>query len=225
MATGGERGSVGPVAGSNEGQDSKEAQEKKKGKNANEDAKKAAWLFCVSLVESSSTLHEPILLSAANTPHISICSFFGVPDYGCGARAEPSPCERVSGCCSSQLRLDMVRESLLRKFAHLIDKVELFAVMLALVSWERTFFSIFCLSDSIEASHDAMRHAHDAWDQLESLNSNMASIFETLSWWTWLVRRISKLPSKRPRYSPVTELSGKLWVVSVMCWMLSRVPL
>ena len=32
------------------------------------------------------------------------------------------------------------------------------------------------LTDSIEASHDAVRHAHDAWDQLELLNSNMMSI-------------------------------------------------
>ena len=57
------------LQGSNDGQDSKEAQEKEKGKNANEDAKEAAWLFCVSLVECSSTLHEPILpLCAVQVP-------------------------------------------------------------------------------------------------------------------------------------------------------------
>ena len=58
------------LQGSNEGQDSKEAQEKEKGKNANEDAKEAAWLFGVPLVESSSTLHEPILpLCAVQVPN------------------------------------------------------------------------------------------------------------------------------------------------------------
>ena len=58
------------LQGSNEGQDSKEAQEKEKGKNANEAAEEAAWLFGVPLVESSSTLHEPILpLCAVQVPN------------------------------------------------------------------------------------------------------------------------------------------------------------
>ncbi len=33
-----------------------------------------------------------------------------------------------------------------------------------------------CLTDSIVASHDAVRHAHQAWDQLEVLNADMMSI-------------------------------------------------
>ena len=35
-----------------------------------------------------------------------------------------------------------------------------------------------CLADSAEASHAAVKHAHDAWDQLESVTSNMMSIFQ-----------------------------------------------
>ena len=33
------------------------------------------------------------------------------------------------------------------------------------------------LADSVQASHDAVTHAHDAWNQLESLNANMLSIY------------------------------------------------
>ena len=35
-----------------------------------------------------------------------------------------------------------------------------------------------CLADSVEASHSAVKHAHDAWDQLESVTCNLMSVFE-----------------------------------------------
>ena len=73
-----------------------------------------------------------------------------------------------------------------------------------------------CLADSVEASHSAVKHAHDAWDQLESVTCNLMSVFELVD---QPGLEVSKLPSRRPRFSHVTESCGKLWAVSVIHWI------
>ena len=45
--------------------------------------------------------------------------------------------------------------------------------------WKAPLFPAIrkCLTDSTEASNDAVRHGHNAWDQLESVTTNLMSVF------------------------------------------------